>query len=343
MISIIKTAIITIVISIISGLLLERVKNVAPRILCNIGKGVAMKINNKKVYAYSITVSNLSKKIIHDLTLNIQSSKSNLNIADAWITEGLKFHASIKEDSVIIDIPFLSKGDKFSVTVYVENKYGVCSKPNIVLRSPENFKKLDSSEKNSILSLFNTDNTDKIDRINRNNKSSQNKKIIIAISSIMVFMIIGVLLKFCFEDIETNTKSHSVKTDTNEKFNRETKSIEDGTNKNTGVKTPVKRKNKNADINTNISKEETNKNTDIHTSREETNKNEDTKSSTGKKEESTDIKPKTGEETENKDKKTKNDDTKKSKLKEKTNENTNKKTSEDEIKDKNIYENKQAS
>lgn len=341
MISIIKTAIITIVISIISGLLLERVKNVAPRILCNIGKGVAMKINNKKVYAYSITVSNLSKKIIHDLTLNIQSSKSNLNIADAGITEGLKFHASIKEDSVIIDIPFLSKGDKFSVTVYVENKYGVCSKPNIVLRSPENFKKLDSSEKNSILSLFNTDNTDKIDRINRNNKSSQNKKIIIAISSIMVFMIIGVLLKFCFEDIETNTKSHSVKTDTNEKFNRETKSIEDGTNKNTGVKTPVKRKNKNVDINT--SKEETNKKVDIHTSREETNKNEDTKSSTGKKEESTDIKPKTGEETENKDKKTKNDDTKKSKLKEETNENTNKKTSEDEIKDKNIYENKQAS
>nr|WP_307897748.1 hypothetical protein [Clostridium botulinum] len=216
MISIIKTAIITIVISIISGLLLERVKNVAPRILCNIGKGVAMKINNKKVYAYSITVSNLSKKIIHDLTLNIQSSKSNLNIADAKITEGLKFDSSIKEDSVIIDIPFLSKGDKFSATVYVENKYGVCSKPNIVLRSPENFKKLDSSEKNRILSLFNTDNTDKIDRINRSNKSSQNKKIIIAISSIIVFMIIGVLLKFCFEDIETSTKSHSVKTDTNE-------------------------------------------------------------------------------------------------------------------------------
>ncbi|MCD3245044.1 hypothetical protein G8S21_03650 [Clostridium botulinum C] len=341
MISIIKTAIITIVISIISGLLLERVKNVAPRILCNIGKGVAMKINNKKVYAYSITVSNLSKKIIHDLTLNIQSSKSNLNIADAKITEGLKFDSSIKEDSVIIDIPFLSKGDKFSATVYVENKYGVCSKPNIVLRSPENFKKLDSSEKNRILSLFNTDNTDKIDRINRSNKSSQNKKIIIAISSIIVFMIIGVLLKFCFEDIETSTKSHSVKTDTNEKFNREKKSIEDGTNKNTGVKTPVKRKNKNVDINT--SKEETNKKADIHTSREETNKNEDTKSSTGKKEESTDIKLKTGEETGNKDEKTKNDDTKKSKLKERTNENTNKKTSEDEIKDKNINENKQAS
>ncbi|MCD3195557.1 hypothetical protein G8S49_09825 [Clostridium botulinum C] len=337
MISIIKTAIITIVISIISGLLLERVKNVAPRILCNIGKGVAMKINNKKVYAYSITVSNLSKKIIHDLTLNIQSSKSNLNIADAKITEGLKFDSSIKEDSVIIDIPFLSKGDKFSATVYVENKYGVCSKPNIVLRSPENFKKLDSSEKNRILLLFNTDNTDKIDRINRSNKSSQNKKIIIAISSIIVFMIIGVLLKFCFEDIETSTKSHSVKTDTNEKFNREKKSIEDGTNKNTGVK----RKNKNVDINT--SKEETNKKADIHTSREETNKNEDTKSSTGKKEESTDIKPKTGEETGNKDEKTKNDDTKKSKLKERTNENTNKKTSEDEIKDKNINENKQAS
>ncbi|KEI04181.1 hypothetical protein IRP63_10635 [Clostridium botulinum] len=331
MMNVIKTAIITIVISIISGLLLEYFKNVAPRILCNIGKGVAMEINNKKVYAYSITVSNLSQKTIHDLTLNIQSSQSNLNMADAKITKGLKFDSLIKDDSVEVDIPFLSKGDKFSVTVYVENKYGVCSQPTIVLRSPENFKQVNSIEKTRILSLFNTDDTDKTDRINKNNKSSRNKKVIISIVSIIVFMIAGGLLKLCFERISTDSKQPSVKTDTNEKFNNDTRSSENGTNKNTDIKTPTRRKNKNIDRNTNTLKEEPTKNTGTKKSTEEPTKNTDVKAPTNKIDESTDAKTKAskGEAIKNKDEGNKNSDIKTSKSKEGTNENSNEKQVKD--------------
>lgn len=152
MMNIIKTAIVTIIISVISGLMLEYFKNIAPKILCNIGDGTPIKINNKRVYAYIITVSNLSNKIIHDLALNIQSHYNNLQIADAKITRGLKFEASIKNNILDIDIPFLSKGDKFTTTVYVENQYEAYIKPVIVMRSPENFKEVSSIEQNGILS-----------------------------------------------------------------------------------------------------------------------------------------------------------------------------------------------
>jgi hypothetical protein len=50
MISVIETAIITIIISFISGLLLEYYKNLAPKILCNIGEGVPLELNNKKIF-----------------------------------------------------------------------------------------------------------------------------------------------------------------------------------------------------------------------------------------------------------------------------------------------------
>ncbi|AEB75264.1 hypothetical protein [Clostridium botulinum] len=323
MMNVIKTAIITIVISIISGLLLEYFKNVAPRILCSIGKGIAMEINNKKVYAYSINVSNLSKKIIHDLTLNIQSPQSNLKIADAKITKGLKFDSLIKDDNVVIDIPFLSKGDKFSVTVYVENKHGLRNKPIIVMRSPENFKQVDSTEKTEKLSLLNTNKN------HENKKPSKNKRVMISIATIILFVSVGILLKFCFEGLTTNTKSPSVKPEVNEKSNDETRVLENEKNKNIDIKTPTRRKNRNNDINTNTLKEETIKNTDAHTSKGEIIKNKDTKAPTGKKEENTDIKPTSGETTGNKDEGSKNTDAKKSKPKEGTTENTNEKTSTD--------------
>lgn len=314
MMSVIKTAIITIVISIISGLLLEHFKNLAPRILCSIGNGVPVEINGKKVYAYIITVSNLSKKIIHELTLNIHSSQSNLKAADAKITKGLKFYSSIKDDILDIDIPFLSKGDKFSVTVYVENQYGLCNKPIIVMRSPENFKKVDSVEKKGILSLCN------IAKINRNKKTSQNKKAMIVIVSIALSMIAGVLVKFYFKGEFTNTKIPSVKTNVNKQSNDATRSSASETNKNTGVKaqtggtagntgskTSTGETTKNID--TKASTRGTTKNTDAKESTGGTTENTDAKESTGGTAENTDTKASTGETTENTDEKTKSTDT----------------------------------
>lgn len=319
MMNIIKTAIITITISIISGLLLERFKSLAPRILCSIGNGTPMGVNNKKVYAYVITVSNLSKKIIHDLSLNIQSPQSNLKIANAKITKGLKFHSSAKDDILDINIPFLSKGDKFSVTVYVENQYGLCNKPTIVMRSPENFKQVDSEEKKGILSLFN------MAKVHRNKKTDQNKKAIIVIVSIALLMIVGVSVKLCFKGVTANTKVPVVKTDVSKQPNDAAKPSTNEKTKNKGVKTPTEGKTENTDAKK--STEETTKNTDKKASTGEKTDNTDKKASTGGKTENTDVKAPTGETTESTDKATKNNDTNTSN--EGTTGNTNEKTSPD--------------
>ncbi|OBR93571.1 hypothetical protein CLCOS_23340 [Clostridium coskatii] len=153
MINIIKTAIVTIVISFISGLLLDYYKNLAPRLLCNIRSAMPTK-NNKRIRAYIITISNISSKTINKLTLNIQSQQTHLNITDAKITRGLKFDSSLKDNTLDVYIPFLSKNDKFSVTVYGDDQYAMRNKPAIVLRSPENFKQIDSLRQNGILALL---------------------------------------------------------------------------------------------------------------------------------------------------------------------------------------------
>ena len=77
MINIIVPAIITILISIASGLMLDYYRNLASRILCNIRNGIPMEMGDKKIVHIVITVNNSSNKTIHELTLNIQRSQSS--------------------------------------------------------------------------------------------------------------------------------------------------------------------------------------------------------------------------------------------------------------------------
>ena len=274
MINIIKTAIVTIVISIISGLLVEYFKSLAPRILCSIGSGIPLKNGDRKMYAYSITVSNLSKKIIHELSLNVQGSGSNLKVADAKITKGLKFESSLKDNILDIDIPFLSKGDEFSIKLYSESR----KKPVIVMRSPENFKQIDSIEQNGFLSsLFSKTNkanenagrsVKNNERIVPNEKDDytmimnkplkaekninkgmlnfrKNKKIIIATASVILLILAGILVKFYFTGAPTKTQVPTAKADTNKQPTDAAQSP-NKTNKDRSAKAPDDKKTENA-------------------------------------------------------------------------------------------------
>lgn len=342
MMNVIKTAIVTIMISIISGLLLEYFKNLAPKILCTIGNGVPMKKNGKRIYAYVVTVRNLSNKIVHKLTLNIQSLKSNLNITDTKITGGLKFDSSMEEDnSIDIEIPFLSNNDEFSAKIYVENQYGAYDKPTVVIRSPEKFKKVTSAEQNGIFaSLFNipkninqeisnkmentkagvpdekddftmvmdkpagakkTINKRNREALHRNKKANKSKQAAIVIASIIVFMIAGVSVKSYFKRNSTNTQSPAVE-NTVPKQSTDTTESTRGTTKNTGSKASIKGASGNTRSNTSPSR--TTKNTDTKAPAGDTTGNTDTKSSTGDTTGNTDKKESTGETTGNTDTKT---------------------------------------
>ena len=147
-------AIITLVISITSGLLLDYYKNLAPKLLGKVQKGKPIEMNGKKICSYIIEVCNSSNKTIHQLTLNIQSSQTELKSTGATITKGLKFDSLIKDNVLEVYIPFLSKDDKFSVTVYVENQGAEHKKPVLVIRSPEKFNHIDSVEQKGNQSLL---------------------------------------------------------------------------------------------------------------------------------------------------------------------------------------------
>lgn len=334
MMNVIETAIITIIISFISGLLLEYYKDLAPRILCNIGDAVPLELNNKKIYAYILTVKNISSKTINKITLNVQGAQNTLKIGDAKITKGLKFDSSIENNILDVSIPFLSKNDEFSVTLYVENRYGEYKKPVFTVRSPEKFKEINSIEKNGILSaLFNIPrnideiffkkmkNNEKVksnkngdfttvigkvpNKKNReisygNRKASKNKKVIAAIVSIILVISIGVFGVFYLKGISTNAQISDTKTNAQNQSN-DSKESAGGTNKNAELKQPTGGTNKNAS--TKIPKNETTKNTDAKAQMGEMSRDTDAKIATDETTGNADTKSSAGETTKNADSK----------------------------------------
>lgn len=304
MINIIKTAIITITISFISGLLLDYYKNLAPRLLCNVGNGIPLKVNGEKFYAYIITIKNTSKKIIHQLNIDIQSSQDNLKARDAKITKGLKFDSSVKNTSLDVYIPFLSRGDKFSVTLYVKNKYTTNNQPIIAIRSPENFKKVDSSvQKGFLSSLFNIpehiDNLvsgtskrteavapDKKGETFYRNNAGKTKKILISIVSIVLVVLIGILAKYYLSGTPDNTPTSNTTTNvpTQSKDTKDTTGSSSGQKtKNTNTNTSTDGKNNSTNTsNTGSNEENTSKEDSTSTSNTNTSTNgTNSKSSSG--------------------------------------------------------------
>lgn len=241
MLSIIKTAIITITLSFISGVLLDHYKNIAPRIICNIGRGRVLRTNNKKTKVYFLTIRNISKKTLHNLNVNIQALCNTLNIDGDRITNGLSYDLSNEGNIYNIAIPFLSKNDEFTVKVLLEDLEENNSKPVINLRSPENFKRIDSFENKyrNIAGASEKKITNFLDKY-----LFGNKKVIIGIVGVLVIAFIGITTADYYnrnivsksssyngdENISNDTKSN-INTKTNTNIDTNTSENKNYTNK----------------------------------------------------------------------------------------------------------------
>lgn len=210
MLSVIKTAIITIIISFISGVLLDTYKNYAPRIFCIIGKGIPIILNNRRIKAYNLMVKNISNKTLHDLNVCVQGQSNTMRMDEAKITGGLKFDVTKENGMFNVSIPFLSKDDTFSVKLFVENIRGVNNKPVVTLKSPENFKRIGKGERKGVLgsllsfpeeveNLFESNDTRSNSRrtenygreINSSHNAFLNKKVLIAVCSLVLVLCLG--------------------------------------------------------------------------------------------------------------------------------------------------------
>ena len=285
MLSIIKTAIITITISFISGVLLDHYKNIAPRIVCHMGKYKLVRINNKKIKVYAVSIKNISKQTIHNLNINLQANCIDLKIDNAEITKGLSFDISSEGNVYNVNIPFIGKEDEFSFKIFLE---GTKTKPTITLKSPENFKRIDCGDSNKFIAYI---------RSMKNKFLDKDKKFVIPIVSVVVLIVIGIFTSMYFKGDDnlaganeqtTNSNSANNSGNVSNKVNTDTSNTNDKSkstdksgnstvqNKSEGIGNSNKSTVSDSSRNENTE----NKNSDITTSEEKKSNSSDNKSNT---------------------------------------------------------------
>ena len=202
MLSIIKTAIVTITLSFISGVLLDHYKNIAPRIICKIGKGRKVRLNEKEMRMYNLVIKNSSKQTIHNLNVNLHAYENEVEIRDTEITRGLKFNVSNEKGEYNINVPFLSKNDEFKVKIFTESLNSGENKPIVTLRSPEKFKRVDSKLNEKKVSKNNNSKGNHREKDKGSNKFIEvfekiagNKKAVAAILAALCLLFAVVLVK----------------------------------------------------------------------------------------------------------------------------------------------------
>ena len=140
LLSIIITALATLVVSVVSGLVIEYFKRIKPKLIYSTTEAVPITINDKTIGANVISLSNPSSKTIKDITIKIKTSADKIQEGGIKATGGLDYEVSSAGSLLTILVRFMKSKDELSVTTISEGRMYIPPKPDLSIRSPEAFK-----------------------------------------------------------------------------------------------------------------------------------------------------------------------------------------------------------
>jgi len=147
---IVFTAIATLIVTVIAGLVLDYWKNSKPKVAYKVRDALPIDIDDKKIGAYLISVVNTSKKTIKDLSIFIEAGTVSLKNGGVSCPQGFVYDLKVDENKIKIDVPFFKENEEASFTVIAESPYYIPKQPNVAIRSPQQFKLIESSASDKI-------------------------------------------------------------------------------------------------------------------------------------------------------------------------------------------------
>ncbi|MDO8991958.1 MAG: hypothetical protein U1D41_11215 [Nitrosomonas sp.] len=139
-------AIVTLIVTMFAGLAIEYFKHIKPKLRYSVKESVPIELDDKKIGANIIYITNPSSKSVKDIVLKIRSKNIEIKNGGVKTTIGLDYEVVENQDSLEIKIPFLKFKDYLSITTILESKYYIPSKPEVTVRSPDNFKLIEDDE-----------------------------------------------------------------------------------------------------------------------------------------------------------------------------------------------------
>ena len=139
------TAVVTLVVTIVAGIALEFFKKIKPKLKYSVKESIPIDLDDKKIGANVVELSNPSSKAVKDIVLKIRARGVDIRNGGVKTTTGLDYEVAELDGVLEIKIPFLKYKDSLSITTILEDRFSIPNKPEITIRSPDNFKTIEES------------------------------------------------------------------------------------------------------------------------------------------------------------------------------------------------------
>jgi hypothetical protein len=140
------------VVTVLSGLLLDFLRNARPKVSYFVKEAVPIDLGDHKcVGAYLVSVVNKSSRVVRELTCHLEANVAKLRNGGIAAPQGMHFEVEEINASLKVSIPYLKPAERIEMTVVAEGLY-IPKKPEVAIRSPHNIKVVaEGSERQSSL------------------------------------------------------------------------------------------------------------------------------------------------------------------------------------------------
>jgi hypothetical protein len=123
MMTIVLTALATLVVTILAGVALDYLRRRQPKIIYSVKNAVPIKFESGFIGAYLIELANVSRSVVKEVTCHIQATPVNLRNGGISTSTGLQYTVEETDGSLRITIPYLNAGEELEATVIAEHRF----------------------------------------------------------------------------------------------------------------------------------------------------------------------------------------------------------------------------
>lgn len=138
--TILLTAAVTLLVTVLSGLLLDFLRNARPTISYSVTEAVDIDLgDHRHVGAYVVSIVNTSKPVVKDITCHVEAGPARLRNGGVAAPPGLQMDIQESDTRLSVSVPYLKTGERLEMTVVAEG-LSIPAKAEVAIRSPHDIR-----------------------------------------------------------------------------------------------------------------------------------------------------------------------------------------------------------
>src|ERR1051326_5119512 len=130
------TALATLCVTVLAGVVLDFIRNGRPKIVYSAKEAVPINLEpGKAIGAYVVSIKNTSKRVVKDIECHMDGAPAKLRNGGVSAPQGIQFSIVEENEKLRFTAPYLHRDETITITVIADGRY-VPRELDVAVRSP---------------------------------------------------------------------------------------------------------------------------------------------------------------------------------------------------------------